>query len=130
MEPPVIENENAPPHLSILDFSNLVRTMSPDRFVRFVKTVLDVERRPYATTVYKERVLSLGPQYCLLEYGSREWHGMGYYTEHTAGFLVAHHAPSYVENKAFFDLYKEDLALVSDVVPGSSGDSIHNSRRQ
>lgn len=91
-----------PGSLNITRFSELIRTMSVDRFHRFVDLLLKTDDDWSITA----KSFSSHGRFLRLKNRQMSW---GYYLEWDEAYIIAHHVPSFIEHIDMFDIYRCDL---------------------
>lgn len=90
------------------NISELIRTLSPDRFFKFTKLALDMEAGNRKTGMWRDEIIDSGNNLFIYEYNHFTV-TLGGGREHTDYYLVAHHIPSYTYRIDFLELMRKDL---------------------
>ena len=96
---------------NLTDFSEIVRTLSPSRFARFMEGVLDIEQgyRPgeFAISKSVDTFSDLG--FTFLEYVKSDISGWGRLKTEISEFIITHHVPSFIADAKYIDILSRDL---------------------
>jgi len=108
--------------LNSSNISEIIRTLSPGRFRRFIEGVLDIERRHYFSReeqdfspklssfgLSKEEIVPPDLRRSLLRYVNRSVSGWGYLRAEITNFILIHHVPSLIQDLDYVELFRRDL---------------------
>jgi len=101
------------------DFSEIVRTLSPSRFRRFMEGVLDIEQgyahnpkdiNGFGTAKYIGSTSELG--FSSFRYVQTSHSGYGYLRDEISEFIITHHVPSFIADIEYLDILSRDLKAI------------------
>jgi hypothetical protein len=96
-------------------FSEIVRTLSPGRFRRFMERALDIERgytdEPILTPLRtsKKEFTPSELSVSFFQYTKRSVSGWGYIKDESSQFIISHHVPSLITDRDYLDILTRDL---------------------